>query len=114
MDLSVYDIIKGPVLTEKAQRVNQDFGKLVVEVHRFANKPMIKKALKKLFNVEVAKIGIQVRKGKTRRVARTRLQTTGSDRKIAWITLKKGYTLDLYGHGQPSAAQQEAPQQDTK
>lgn len=114
MDLSVYDIIKGPVLSEKAQRVNQDLGKLVVEVHKFANKPMIKQALKKLFNVEVAKIGIQVRKGKTRRIARTRLETTSSDRKIAWVTLKKGYTLDLYGHGQTSAAQQETAEQETK
>ena len=99
MNLSIYDIVKKPLLSEKAQELNQGLGKLVVEVHAHANKPMIKSALKALFNVEVDKVNIQVRKGKTRRLSRGKLTTKGSDRKIAYITLKEGHTLDLFGHG---------------
>ncbi len=114
MELSIYDIIKGPLLSEKAQRVNQDLGKLVLEVHMHANKPLVKQAVKQLFNVSVKSISIQIRKGKLRRIARSRLTTVGSDRKIACITLQKGQTLDLFGHGQPSAAQQETSEKETK
>lgn len=99
MEISLYELIKGPVLTEKAQHLNQDLNKLVLEVHMHANKPLIKNALKKLFNVEVEKVCISIRKGKCRNT-RGRFTTVGNDRKIAFITLKKGYSLDLFGHGE--------------
>ena len=88
MDLTIYDIIKGPRITEKAYRLNQTTGKLVLEVHPQANKPLIAQALKKLFNVEAEKIGIVISKGKKRRVGR--YFTEGKTRKKAMITLKKG------------------------
>lgn len=100
MDISVYEIIRMPVLSEKAQRLNHDLGKLVLEVHPHANKPLIKQALDKLFNVKVKSVRIQVRKGKNKTIARSRLKTTGKLRKIAYVTLKKGYTLDLFGHAE--------------
>lgn len=108
MEISVYNLIKGPLLSEKAQHLNQELNKLVLEVHMCANKPLIKSALKKLFNVEVANVRIQIRKGKSRST-RGRLATVGSDRKIAYVTLKKGHTLDLFGHGQQ---QQNMPEQE--
>jgi len=49
MDLSLYDIIKGPKISEKAYGMNQKEGKLVLEVHPKANKPLIAQALKKTF-----------------------------------------------------------------
>lgn len=103
MELSIYDIIKRPLLSEKAQRVNHDLQKLVLEVHTHANKPMVKEAIKKLFNVDVADVNIQVRKGKNRRSGRARAMTKSGVRKIAYVTLKSGQTLDLFGHGQTQA-----------
>lgn len=95
MDLTIYDIIKGPRITEKAYRLNQHEKQLVLEVHMEANKPLIAEALKKLFNVDVEKIRVIVSKGKQRRVGRRSVQ--GKKRKKAIITLKEGQNVDLMG-----------------
>ena len=93
MDLSIYDIIKGPRITNKVYRLNKELKQLVLEVHPFATKPMIAEALKKLFNVESEKIRVIVSKGKMRSVKRRMVQ--GSKRKKAVITLKEGYSVDM-------------------
>lgn len=93
MDLTLYDIIKKPRVTQKSYRLNQELKQLVLEVHPKANKPMIKEALKKLFNVEVEKIGIVVSKGKLRRAGRH--ETYGKLRKKAIVTLKEGHSVNL-------------------
>jgi|GEM_PF-101129 len=97
MDLSIYDIIKGPVISDKAYRLNNKFKKLVLWVHPQANKPMVKDAIEKLFNVKVDKIGISVRKGKNKMARRKKI--TGITRKRAVVTLKEGYALDLVDQG---------------
>jgi large subunit ribosomal protein L23 len=115
MDINVYEVIRLPLLTEKAQRLNHDLKKLVLEVHPQANKPLIKQALKKIFNVEVATVCVQVRKGKNKNIMRSRLTTRNTHRKIAIITLKKGYKLDLFGSGEGAAAQKsETPEKKTE
>jgi large subunit ribosomal protein L23 len=94
MELSIYSIIKGPVPTDKASRIiKANNNKLVLEVHPDANKSQIAEALEKIFNVKVEKIGTSVRKGKRRFFKRR--ASIGKDRKFAYITLKKGYTVDL-------------------
>ena len=92
MDLSIYQIIKGPVVTDKAYRLNNSFKKLVLEVHPAANKPMVREALEKLFDVKIENIRMIVRKGKTKRVKRHVVK--GSSSKRAIVTLKEGYSLD--------------------
>jgi len=115
MDISIYEVIRVPLLSEKAQRVNHDLGKLVLEVHPHANKILIKQALKKLFNVEVARVCVQVRKGKNKNIARSRLITRSVHRKIAYVTLKKGYTLDLFGSGEgASVKKSDTPENKTE
>lgn len=94
MDLNIYDIIVGPVVTDKAYRLSRNFNKLALYVHMHANKPLVKRALEELFNVKVEEIRMLVRKGKTRRVGRRAVQ--GSSSKKAIITLAKGYSLDLF------------------
>lgn len=93
MDLNIYQIIIGPIISDKAYKLNKQFNKLVLQVHPKANKPLIEEALEKLFNVKVEKIAIVVRKGKNRKVQRH--VTTGSLTKKAIITLAEGYSLDL-------------------
>ncbi len=101
MRLSIYDIIKGPVISDKAQKINSDLKKLVLKVHPKSNKPLIKEAIEKLFNVKVDKIRVHSRKGKVRKFKR--MTFVGDLEKRAIITLKEGYTLDLFGHGQSGA-----------
>jgi large subunit ribosomal protein L23 len=93
MDLTIYDIIKGPRITQKAIRLNQVYKQLVVDVHPQANKPMIVDALKKLFGVEVERIRVSISKGKRRRSGRH--ITVGVRKKKAIVTLKEGYSMDL-------------------
>lgn len=96
MDLSIYDIIKGPVVSDKAQKVNSSLKKLVLTVHPHSNKPLVKEAIEKLFNVKVDNIRIVVRKGKTKRAGKRII--VGKLQKRAIVTLKEGYTVDLFGH----------------
>lgn len=106
MDLTLYDVIKGPRITEKAYRLNQTAKQLVLEVHPKANKPLIAEALFKLFNVKAEKIGIVVVKGKKRRAGR--FFTVGKTRKKAIITLKEGQSVDLMGLAETQTAKQQA------
>ena len=93
MDLTIYDIIKGPRITPKATHLNKISKQLVVNVHPQANKPMIAEALKKLFDVKVEKIRIIVSKGKRRRSGRHIV--VGVLKKKATVTLKEGYSMDI-------------------
>ena len=106
MDLSIYDIIIGPVISDKAYKLNKLFKKLVLKVHPAANKPMVKEALEKLFSVKVDKVNIECRKGKNRKV-RGRA-TTGKLSKRAIVTLADGYSLDFIDQGGNQVAQVDA------
>jgi len=105
LDLSIYDIIRGPRMTEKAYKLNQKSKKLVLEVHPKANKPLIIEALKKLFNVKIDKIATKIRKGKNKRVGRHVF--TGKVSKQAIITLKEGYSVDLMNMGVQNTVEQQ-------
>ncbi len=94
MDLTIYDVILGPILTDKAHKLNKELKKLVLKVHPKANKPLIAEALEKLFQVKVKNIRVLVRKGKKRIVAKRIVQ--GSLVKRAIVTLAEGYSLDLF------------------
>lgn len=91
--MRVQDILKNPVVTEKAL----DAGKrnaYVFDVHPLANKSQIQEAVETLFNVEVDTIKTLIRKGKVRRVGRKMKTKKLPDIKKAIITLKKG-SIDL-------------------
>ena len=94
MDLTIYDIIKGPVISSKASEMFSESKKIALIVHPAANKPMIKNAVEKLFNVQVESVRISVRKGKLKRFKR--IESVGSLQKKAYITLKPGYSLNFF------------------
>jgi large subunit ribosomal protein L23 len=96
MELSIYDIIQGPVVSDKAYQQNQKLQKLVLEVHMHANKPLVQEAVEKLFGVHVLKVAILIRKGK-RRMTRSRIVTQDKTCKRAIVTLKPGYNINLFG-----------------
>ncbi len=100
LNLNVHEIIKGPVVSEKATLLNQKLKKLVLKVHPQANKMQIKEALQRLFNVKVEKVNTLNRVGKSRRVRRTVIE--GSITKRVYVTLKEGYSIDIFGQsGKP-------------
>ncbi len=67
------------------------------------NKMQIKEALQRLFNVKVEKVNTLNRVGKSRRVRRVIIQ--GSTTKRVIVTLKEGYTIDLFGQtGKPAVS----------
>ncbi|HLC07559.1 MAG TPA: 50S ribosomal protein L23 [Candidatus Babeliales bacterium] len=106
MDLNVFEIIKGPVVSEKATLLNQKLKKLVLKVHPQANKTQIKEALQRLFNVKVEKVNTLNRIGKARR--RRRVIVQGSTTKRVIVTLKEGYSIDLFGQtGKPAVPRAE-------
>lgn len=93
MDLTIYDIIRGPIVTDKAYKLNKQ-KQLVVEVHIDANKKRIKEALEQLFDVKVAEVRTSIRKGKKRLIGK-RYPTVGKKIKKAIISLKEGYSIDM-------------------
>lgn len=95
MDLTIYNVILGPWMTDKAYKLNRDLKKLVLKVHPASNKPMIREALEKLFKVKVRDVRIIVRKGKMIRRAR-RKATQKSLVKKAIITLREGFSIDIW------------------
>lgn len=93
MELSIYDIIKKPVITSKSVLLFQKMGKITFEVNMYANKLMVRHAVEKIWGVEVDSIRILIRKGKNKVFARRSFAS--SDKKRAIITLKKGHKIDL-------------------
>lgn len=96
MELSIYDIVQGPVVSDKAYKLNQSLNKLVLLVHPEANKPLVREAIEKLFNVKVSSVRIMVRKGKNR-MSKARRVVTDKTTKKAIVTLKEGYDVNLFG-----------------
>ena len=101
MDLNISNIILGPVLTDKAYKLNQK-KQLVLRVHPNANKAQIKQVIETAFDVKVARVNVAIRKGKT--TTFKRLVSTKPKRKIAYITLKEGYSLNIFDTDQTAAA----------
>ncbi len=92
MDTKYLEVIKAPVITEKAGNINQN-GKYVFEVDVKANKTEIKLAIEKIFKVNVIEVRTLNVKPKKRRVGRYSGLT--NRKKKAIVTLKEGQTIDL-------------------
>lgn len=56
-----YTIVKHPLTTESAMKKIEDNNTLVFIVDLRANKPQIKQAVKKLYDIDVAKVNTLVR-----------------------------------------------------
>lgn len=85
----IYDIIKRPCLTEKANMLQETESKVIFKVDRRANKIEIKKAVESLFNVTVTKVATANMTGKRKRVG-ARSSGITSNWKKAYITLSEG------------------------
>ena len=83
----LYTLIKSPIITEQTAQLSETLKQVVFKVDISANKKEIKKAVEKLFNVEVIKVTTSVVKGKTKEtdLACIKNQTT---KKLLYLLVK--------------------------
>jgi large subunit ribosomal protein L23 len=87
-----YDIIRSPIVTEKAT-VASERNQVMFRVSPRATKPQIKEAVEKLFDVKVKHVNTLIRKGKVRTFKGRR--GVLSDVKNAVVTLEEGQSIDV-------------------
>lgn len=92
--LEPYQVILRPLITEKATHLSERHNAYTFEVNPLATKTEIKLAVEVLFNVKVADVRTQNRRGKMRRY---RLKA-GRMRnwKKAIVALREEYRIDFY------------------
>ncbi len=88
-----YDLIKKPVITEKASMVTEMSNAVVFQVAMEASKPEIKEAVEAIFGVKVKAVNTTITKGKAKKF-RGRAGER-SDKKKAYVTLEAGNTIDV-------------------
>ncbi len=86
--MTVYDVIRRPLVTEKGVEKKESQRTLCFEVALDANKTQVKSAVEKLFKVKVEEVRTAVFDGKLRR--RGRFSGYRSDWKKAYVKLKEG------------------------
>jgi large subunit ribosomal protein L23 len=92
LDPRLYDVILGPVITEKATAASER-NQVLFRVKPTATKPQIKAAVEKLFDVKVVGVNTLITKGKVK-MFRGR-PGRRSDVKKAIVTLAEGHSIDV-------------------
>ena len=88
-----YDVLLGPLLTEKGAMLKEKQNKALFRVAKGANKIEIKKAVEGLFKVKVDRVTTVCCKGKKKRMGK--YEGKRSDWKKAVVSLKKGEKLEF-------------------
>jgi large subunit ribosomal protein L23 len=94
MILGMQEVVKRPLITEKAERNRADNRQFAFEVHREATKVQVKQAVEKLFAVHVTAVRTAVARGKNKRVGRN--VGRRPNWKKAFVTLREGETISLF------------------
>lgn len=92
-DKRMYEVILGPLTTEKSVRVSDKHRQMVFKVAKDASKDLIKEAIQKLFSVKVTSLQTVRLKGKHKQFK----QRAGrrSDWKKAYVSLAEGHDINL-------------------
>jgi large subunit ribosomal protein L23 len=94
--MNSYAVIVRPLVTEKGTQLSMA-NKYLFQVDMRANKPQIKAAVEKAFDVTVTNVNVMVMKGKPRSGRRFGRRTTyGSDWKKAVVTLAPEDKIELF------------------
>ncbi|PYP86936.1 MAG: 50S ribosomal protein L23 [Blastocatellia bacterium AA13] len=103
---SIWDVIKGPVITEKALtmkdemesmgRAGNDRQMLTLRVAINATKPEIRNAVERILGVKVEEVRVANYRGKEKRSPGRRQSGRRADWKKAYVTLKSGQPSVLY------------------
>ena len=93
MNLTSYDIIRRPLITEKLDLQREDNNAYAFEVDRRANKIQIRSAIEQIFQVKVTEVRTQVVRGKPKRIGLNRGHRPSWKKAI--VTLKEGDSIDF-------------------
>ncbi len=88
-----YQVIKKPIITERATAMKEDLQKVVFGVHPDANKHQIKAAVESIFKVKVTSVNTLNYKGKPKRLGAHAGKRSGW--KKAVVTIAEGEKLDF-------------------
>ncbi|MBF0179486.1 MAG: 50S ribosomal protein L23 [Magnetococcales bacterium] len=91
---TLFQVLDIPRVTEKATMCQGDANQMIFRVATWANKPQIKAAVEKLFNVQVLAVQTMNVMGKSKRVGR--FQGQRNSWKKAIVRLAEGQTIDFY------------------
>lgn len=95
-DERLMSILVAPHVSEKSTRVADASNQITFRVRKDARKPEIRRAVEKMFNVEVASVSVLNVKGK-----RKGLRGRNPGRKPGWrkayVRLKPGHDIDFIG-----------------
>ena len=91
----LHEIIRKPLITEKANLLKEEAQVVAFEVARSANKIEIKQAVEKAFDVKVKAVNTVLLRGKVKRVGLNLGQR--NNWKKAYVTLEEGQNIDFYG-----------------
>jgi len=91
----LHQIIRKPLISEKANLLKEEANVVSFEVRRDANKIEIKAAVEKAFDVKVKSVKTIVYRGKVKRVGANLGQR--NNWKKAYVTLAEGSNIDFYG-----------------
>jgi len=94
MNLTIQEVVKRPLITEKAERNREASRSFAFEVHRDATKIQVKQAVEKLFSVHVLAVRTAIARGKNKRVGKN--SGRRPNWKKAFVTLKDGETIALF------------------
>ena len=88
-----YEVLRRPLITEKNTEL-QAQGKYVFEVAREANKPQIKQAVEKAFDVTVTTVNVMTIHSEMRMMGRRQVFTRSWKKAI--VTLQLGDKIELF------------------
>ena len=95
--ITVYDVLRRPIVTEKSSYQSGDLNQYAFEVHKKATKAQIKEAVEAMFDVSVLRVNVlNVPPKRTRRARSRRLLVRRSSMKKAIVTLAPGQTIDVF------------------
>ena len=89
-----YDIIRGPIVTEKTTLQKELYNQVTLKVAKTANRVEIKDAVEKTFNTQVKQVRTVQVKGKVKQ--RGRIIGKRKDWKKAIVTLMPGQRIDFF------------------
>jgi len=89
-----YDILRGPVVTEKTTLQKEMNNQVTIKVDKRANRVEIKDAVERTFNTKVKQVRTVQVKGKVK--TRGRIIGRRNDWKKAIITLMPGQRIDFF------------------
>ena len=90
-----YEVLRRPIVTEKSTMLAGQ-GKYVFEVSKDANKPQIKDAVQKAFDVTVKDVNTTIVRGRRRRNRYGRRTGEAPSWKKAIVTLAAGDQIELF------------------